>query len=107
MAMRVGAKNANGRDAGPAGRDTAILGALKSALELAAGPAVAPGVPRVATDGGFGVVDASSRSPRASTVNGFMFASGPARRFVAEARRSHPKAGDVISGGESGNPAGP
>ena len=36
-----------------------------------------------------------------------MFGGGPARRFVAEARRSHPKAVQVIPGGESGNPAGP
>jgi acyl-homoserine lactone acylase PvdQ len=33
--------------------------------------------------------------------------SGPARRFVAEARHSNPKAVQVIPGGESGNPAGP
>jgi penicillin G amidase len=65
------------------------------------------GLPGVATDGGFGVVDASSHNPRASTLNGFMFSSGPARRFVAEARTSHPNAVEVIPGGESGNPAGP
>jgi penicillin amidase len=41
---------------------------------------VAPDLPGVATDGGFGVVDASSHSPRASTLNGFRFSSGPARR---------------------------
>jgi penicillin amidase len=135
--------------AGPVGRDTAVLGALKSAVDLAASPAFAPafggstnladyrwgrlhrivfrhplggpfsippgasftdlgpGLPGIATDGGFSVVDASSHNPRASTVNGFMFGGGPARRFVAEARRSHPKAVQVIPGGESGNPAGP
>ncbi len=65
------------------------------------------GLPGVATDGGFGVVDASSHNPRASTLNGFMFGSGPARRFVSEARRSHPNAVQVIPGGESGNPLGP
>ncbi len=124
--------------AGPVGRDTAILGALKSALDLAASPAFAPafggstnladyrwgklhrivfrhplggpfsiptgagftdlgpGLPGVATDGGFSAVDASSHNPRASTLNGFMFGSGPARRFVAEARRyaSEGRAGD-------------
>ena len=134
---------------GPVGRDMAVLGALKAALDLAASPAFAPafggstnladyrwgklhrivfrhplggpfslppgagftdlaaGLPGVASDGGFSVVDASSHSPRASTVNGFMFGSGPARRFVAEARRGDPKAVQVIPGGESGNPAGP
>jgi penicillin amidase len=134
---------------GPVGRDTAVLGALKSALDLAAGPVFAPafggssnladyrwgklhrivfrhplggpfsippgagfadlgpGLPGVAADGGFSVVDASSHNPRAATLNGFMFGGGPARRFVAEARRSHPRAVQVIPGGESGNPAGP
>ncbi|HEX6229078.1 MAG TPA: penicillin acylase family protein, partial [Solirubrobacterales bacterium] len=64
------------------------------------------GLPGVATDGGFGVVDASSHNPSASTLNGFMFGSGPARRFVSEARTQHPNAVQVIPGGESGNPAG-
>jgi penicillin amidase len=135
--------------AGPVGRDIAVLGALKSALDLAASPAFAPAfggstnlayyrwgklhrivfahplggpfsippgagfvdlgpdLPGVATDGGFSAVDASSHNPRASTLSGFMFDSGPARRFVAEARHSNPKAVQVIPGGESGNPAGP
>ncbi len=135
--------------AGPVGRDVALLGTLRAAVELAASPGFAPafggstsladyrwgklhritfahplggpfslppgagftdlgpGLPGVATDGGFSVVDASSHSPRASTLNGFRFGSGPARRFVAEAKRSHPKAVQVIPGGQSGNPAGP
>jgi penicillin G amidase len=135
--------------AGPVGRDTTVLGALKAALDLAASPAfapafggsanqadyrwgklhrivfrhllgssfsippgagftdLAPGLPGIATDGGFSVVDASSHNPRASTLNGFMFGSGPARRFVAEQLRSGPHAVQVIPGGESGNPSGP
>ena len=135
--------------AGANGKHTAVLGALKSALDLAAGPNfsaafggstnlsdyrwgklhritfshplggpfslppgagftdLGPGLPGVATDGGFSVVDASSHNPRASSVNGFRFGSGPARRFVAEARKGDPKAVQVIPGGESGNPAGP
>jgi penicillin G amidase len=64
-------------------------------------------LPGIATDGGYSAVDASSHNPRASTLNGFMFGSGPARRFVAEARQSHPKAVEIIPGGESGNPFGP
>jgi penicillin amidase len=68
---------------------------------------LAPSLPGIATDGGFSTVDASSHNPRASTLNGFTFGSGPARRFVAEARRSQPEAVQVIPGGESGNPAGP
>lgn len=38
----------------------------------------------VARQGGYEAVDASSHSSRANTVNGFMFGSGPARRFVGE-----------------------
>jgi penicillin amidase len=135
--------------AGPDQGAQRVLGAVRSALDLAASPAFAPafggstsladyrwgklhritfahplgpafslppaggladlgpGLPGVATDGGFAVLDASSHNPRAATVNGFRFASGPARRFVAEARRSHPDAVQVTPGGASGNPAGP
>jgi penicillin amidase len=135
--------------AGPVDRSVRVLGALKSALDLAASPAFAPafggsttladyrwgrlhritfshllgsafslppggglvdlaaGLPGVATDGGFSVVDASSHSPRAASLNGFRFGSGPARRFVAEAQRSHPNAVQVTPGGASGNPFGP
>jgi penicillin amidase len=131
-----------------AARDTAVLQALKNALNLAASSTFAPafggstnladyrwgllhrkvfghplggpfsippgagfsnvgsGLTGVATDGGFGVVDASSHNQRASTLNGFMFGSGPARRFVSEALPLHPHAVQVIPGGESGNPSG-
>ena len=68
---------------------------------------LAAGLPGVATDGGFGVVDASSHNPRAATVSGFTFGSGPARRFVSEARPRRPNAVQVIPGGQSGNPADP
>jgi penicillin amidase len=68
---------------------------------------LAPGLPGLATDGGMSTVDAASHGPRAASLNAFMFGSGPARRFVAETDRSHPRAVQVIPGGESGNPAGP
>jgi penicillin amidase len=38
----------------------------------------------VARQGGYEAVDASSHNSRANSVNGFMFGSGPARRFVGE-----------------------
>lgn len=38
----------------------------------------------LARQGGYEAVDASSHSSRANSVNGFMFGSGPARRFVGE-----------------------
>lgn len=40
------------------------------------------GLTGLAVDGGFGVVDASSHSARASRLNDFMFGSGPNRRYV-------------------------
>ena len=66
---------------------------------------LAPSLPGIPTDGGFSTVDAASHNARTATLNGFMFSSGPARRFVAEARISHPNVVQVIPGGESGNPA--
>jgi len=52
-------------------------------------PGATPGFPPsfaglagLATDGGFGVVDASSHSARAQSTNEFMFGSGPNRRYV-------------------------
>jgi len=45
-------------------------------------PASFPDLRGVATDGGFGVVDASSHSARASSSDAFMFGSGPNRRYV-------------------------
>ena len=52
-------------------------------------PGLTPGFPPsvsglrgLATDGGFGVVDASSHNPRAQSVDDFMFGSGPNRRYV-------------------------
>jgi penicillin amidase len=61
----------------------------------------------LAIDGGFDVVDASSHNPRANTVDGFMFSSGPSKRFVGEARRSGIHAVQVIPGGASGVPGSP
>jgi penicillin amidase len=41
-----------------------------------------PTLAGLATDGGFGVVDASSHSARAASADAFMFSSGPNRRYV-------------------------
>ncbi|HVS32905.1 MAG TPA: penicillin acylase family protein [Thermoanaerobaculia bacterium] len=72
------------------------------------------GFPRVAgldglsTDGGFEVVDASSHNSRASTLNGFMFSSGPNRRSVSEGAPGGIRAVTSLPGGINGsNPAGP
>jgi penicillin amidase len=50
-----------------------------------------PGIPR---SGGFEAVDASSHNSRANSVNGFMFTSGPARRFLGD--MSNPIAAQMI-----------
>ncbi len=60
-------------------------------------------LPGVARSGGFGSVDAASHSARADSVNGFMFGSGPARRFVGELSAFGPAPEEVIPVGESGN----
>jgi penicillin amidase len=45
---------------------------------------VGPGLPGLARQGGFETVDAAAHNARANTVNGFMFGSGPVRRFLGE-----------------------
>ncbi|HUP64048.1 MAG TPA: penicillin acylase family protein [Thermoanaerobaculia bacterium] len=63
-----------------------------------------PGLSGIPTDGGFGVVDASAHSPRAATLNGFMFGSGPSRRFVGEAGNGLMVSESILPGGVSGVP---
>lgn len=60
------------------------------------------GLPGVARAGGYQTVDASSHNTRASTVNGFMFDSGPARRTVAEMTPGKPSVDEILPGGRSG-----
>jgi penicillin amidase len=68
---------------------------------------LAPGLPGIATDGGYGTVDAAYHDPRAASADGFMFDHGPSRRFIGEAAPSGIRATQVIAGGESGEPADP
>ena len=65
-------------------------------------PAPMAGLQGIPTDGGFEVVDASSHSPRANTLDGFMFSSGPNRRMVSEATSTGIKAVTSLPGGISG-----
>ena len=67
-------------------------------------PALLPGLPGVATDGGFGTVDASSHAVTASGVNGFMFGSGPTNRMVVEVGRNGPRGQSVWPSGVSAVP---
>lgn len=57
-----------------------------------------PGVPR---QGGYETVDVANHSVRANTLNGFMFGSGPARRFVGE-MTTPIAAVQILPGGQSG-----
>ncbi len=62
---------------------------------------LSPSLQGVARSGGYETVDASSHSVRASGIDGFMFGSGPARRFVAELAPGGFQAFQVIPGGRS------
>lgn len=63
---------------------------------------LAPDLPGLARQGGYEAVDASSHSATADTLNGFMFGSGPSRRFVGEMDPMGVDAQEAIPGGQSG-----
>jgi penicillin amidase len=70
-------------------------------------PAPLPGLTGIPVDGGFETVDAASHSVRAADANGFMFGSGPARRFAASLTPGHPDAVSALPGGTSADPTSP
>ncbi len=71
-------------------------------------PAPLPGLAGIPVDGGFETVDAASHDIRAADANGFMFDSGPARRFVdSTASVGHTTAVSALPGGTSADPASP
>ena len=61
-----------------------------------------PGLPGLSRQGGFEAVDASSHSATADSLNGFMFGSGPSRRFIGVMDPAGVEAQQVIPGGQSG-----
>lgn len=63
---------------------------------------LAADLPGVAVDGGFSTVDAATHSARASTLNGFMFGSGPNRRYVGDAAKDGFRGQSSLPGGVSG-----
>ncbi len=68
-------------------------------------PQPVPGLRGFPTDGGFNVVDASSHSARADSVDEFMFGGGPVRRFTGEPQGGfRTGAESVWAGGVSGVP---
>jgi penicillin G amidase len=60
-----------------------------------------PGLPGLARQGGYESVDASSHNARANSVNGFMFGSGPVRRFIGEMTDT-PTLLNIMPGGQDG-----
>jgi penicillin amidase len=69
---------------------------------------LAPGLPGLARDGGFEVVNASGFSATAQDVNAFMFGGGPVRRYVGLGHRWLGIVGtNVMPGGPSGIPGHP
>ncbi len=68
---------------------------------------VAPNLPGVARSGGYGTVDAAIHGVRATGPNDFMFAHGPARRFLAEMLPSGVTAFEILPGGQSGDVTSP
>lgn len=67
-------------------------------------PAPLPGLAGFPVDGGYGTVDAAAHDPRADSVGGFTFGSGPARRYVGELTRSGPVGRSSLPGGTSARP---
>lgn len=70
-------------------------------------PSPLTGLNGIPVDGGFEVVDASSHNSRASTLDGFMFGSGPVRRSVSEGTKEGIRAVTSLPGGPSGVLASP
>jgi penicillin G amidase len=63
-------------------------------------------LPGIATDGGMSTVDPGTHNARAATLNGFMFTSGPNRRYVGDMNRV-PIGQSSLPGGVSGDPRSP
>src|SRR5215831_12288538 len=70
-------------------------------------PPPLPGLDGIPVDGGFETVDAATHPVRAADVNGFMFDSGPARRFTDNPAPSRTDAVSALPGGTSAGPASP
>jgi len=78
------------------------LGASLSVPNGLFGFSTIDGLHGIARSGGYQVLDASSHNIRADSLDGFMFASGPARRFVGLMTPAGPVIEQVIPGGQSG-----
>ncbi len=70
-------------------------------------PAPLAGLPGFPTDGGLETVDAATHNVRAAGLKDFMFAHGPARRFVSEQNPGWITGQNALPGGISGIPGSP
>ena len=70
-------------------------------------PAPLPNLSGIPVDGGFETVDAASHDVRGASSDGFMFDSGPARRFVATPAGHSMRARSALPGGTSALPDSP
>ncbi|HEX6754704.1 MAG TPA: penicillin acylase family protein, partial [Mycobacteriales bacterium] len=70
-------------------------------------PAPLPGLGGIPVDGGYGTVDAAAHDPRADSPDGFMFGSGPARRYVGVLTAQGPVGRSALPGGTSALPGDP
>ncbi len=70
-------------------------------------PAPLTGLTGIPVDGGFETVDAASHNVRAASADGFMFGSGPARRFIATPGSGAMWAESALPGGTSALPSSP
>jgi len=80
---------------------------LGGPFNIPPGAGISPSFPDlegVATDGGFGVVDASSHSAYANDSEGFRFGAGPNRRYVGElgTKPGSIRGETILPGGDSG-----
>ena len=62
------------------------------------------GLPGLSRAGGVGTVDVANHPVRVGTVNGYMFRSGPSRRYLGEATPAGIRAESSLPGGVSGVP---
>jgi penicillin amidase len=64
-------------------------------------------LPGLSRQGGMSTVDAATHDARANTVNGFMFTSGPNRRYVGDMNARAVIGQSSLPGGVSGDPRSP
>ena len=70
-------------------------------------PQPLPNLPGIPTDGGLHTVDLGNHQFNRDNSNGFMFAAGPSRRYVASIESDGIESVSSLPGGQSGVPSSP